>query len=576
MLDEIETRRWWEDLEDDLEGEDDDGVDGLWGRWGGGRSWGGASVTRATSGAEGAMRLASAIRMCQGLVDTFATGERGYRVAFDAGRTAYTNYGAKVVAISHRPLFDPTLDEAGANAVMYGLTAHEASHVRYGGRSRAGAVAAAHPGDEDRAHAVSNLLEDVRIERRFVADYPGFAGLFAPVIRWVARDGLREAGLDPDADRFPVAGGFQLAVASTRYPEYADLAGRESDVEWWQQWAATYTATDATRLHLEGVAAALERLGDETFGQPPIPTCALDGTGQPGATGPGSGSQAPGSDGGLTDAEAQDLANAASVLVEDPETGALGEVHWSPRPLISGRERVARDGSAASVIRAAFARSRTGRSGVERHQTRGRVDNRGLARLPMGDRRLFNRRVAPSEGRYDVWVMVDCSGSMGGTPIADATSVASALAAASRSVPTMRLSVWGWTSAWRFSSSFGAVRAWTSGDPLANLGYLPNVRRGGTPDAAMFRWAARAIRADCRPGETPILIVASDGEGYMTRALVEDARRAGVEVVSVALGDLDASRQREVYGERGFVPWAGTISATARPLGRLLARAVGS
>jgi hypothetical protein len=58
-------------------------------------------------------------------------------------------------------------------------------------------------------------------------------------------------------------------------------------------------------------------------------------------------------------------------------------------------------------------------------------------------------------------------------------------------------------------------------------------------------------------------------------AAVEKARRAGVIVRGVSFGDgMSAEALLARYGRGNFIPWAGSIMATARPLAAMVARLV--
>ena len=115
------------------------------------------------------------------------------------------------------------------------------------------------------------------------------------------------------------------------------------------------------------------------------------------------------------------------------------------------------------------------------------------------------------------------------------------------------------------------------------------------PDAPVLSWAAKEIRKQCRPDETPVIIMASDGAGSLQGEAywrgqsqvssyvetpgpdrVAQARKAGIKVLSVAIGGLDPVAQQMVYGQGNFLAWRGSIQAMAKPLGDLLARIASS
>lgn len=615
---ESDSLDWLDEVDfDDEDDEDTDFVGGLWSRYG--------SYTPQAGRIDQTLRITTAQKLVQGFVDTFATGDKRYRVTFDESiGTAGTDYNARKVVVSHKPLFDKTLTDAQANSILTAMAVHESAHVRYG-RNHARAIEALNDGQ---AFRVSNLLGDVHDEGSFRRDYPGYEDVFAPAIDYVAKGSLNGAELLDSSKLDP----FNFAVAAVRYPQYADWTGNETERDWWTNWATRWGKSDKTADHVAGVREGLDHLrnaqreqeqdkGSQGKGKD---TTDAQGESQDGGQGEGSGSEsssdsqgesgtgesgtgeqgetAPGSAETQPDFPADVLpscfadavgqtaqGNGQTLLVTETQAQQMveqgkaivegdfgrGEVYWGPRGITNRRSQVAHSGSASGSIRAAFAQSRTGHYAVARHQKSGRLDNRSLVDIAQASGALFQRKSAPSEGKYLVWLLVDCSGSMAGLEIDDATTVAAALASASRFLPNVRLDIWGWTSAFRNSVSFGAVRVWQTGEPIANVGYLPNVPQGGTPDRETLAWAAKAIKTQCRNGEQPVIIIASDGFGSSYRGgeeTVNAARKSGVAVVSVAIGRIDPEHQERLYGKGNFIQWAGSITATARPLGKLLAK----
>lgn len=244
---------------------------------------------------------------------------------------------------------------------------------------------------------------------------------------------------------------------------------------------------------------------------------------------------------------------------------------YNPEPDVSS--------AAAGAIRNAILRSRTGRGGVTRHQPRGRLDSKGIHRIAEKDFRLFKRYEEPEPGKYLVWVMVDVSASMAGEPIRDAASVARALADASAGTPTVRIAVWAWSNPFlpeqeRGGAVAGVAKVWETGQPTVNVNQLVRMKMGGTPDAAVLDWAYHQIQKETRSDERPVVILASDGWGhYRLKEVIDKAVKHGVAVKNVALGRaMHEQDQIDRFGRGNYVPWMGSIEATARPLATMVAR----
>jgi hypothetical protein len=268
------------------------------------------------------------------------------------------------------------------------------------------------------------------------------------------------------------------------------------------------------------------------------------------------------------------------------EDGDLGRVHVmrSIRTLGNKRgynrmaDRVKTNETASRFIRDALLRSRTGRESVGRYQRHGRLDQRALHRV-LGDdpQRVFEKKHRESPGRYLVWLMLDHSASMAGGPDRSTAEVATAFVNALQHVPTMRAEVWAWSDAFKAGIwGPGVVRAWKTGQPVSDIAKIVDLKYGGTPDSQILAWAYRSILKSVRTGETPVILFASDGQGHVSgmRQNVEKARALGVLVRSVAIGAINEEDQATIYGRHGYVPWAGTMTKTARAMAGMVARIV--
>lgn len=567
-----------------------------------------------------------ALDMVQTFVDTFVGGTDRYVVGFDEKIvTAGTSFDARKVIINHAVLEDPDVSAREAGLVLTGLAVHECGHVRYGKDS----ARAARRMKRRHAEQLSNILDDVRIERSFADEYPGFADVFRPTLDYVARKGLAgRPHVEPDASD-PMG----IVAAAIRYDAYAKWpADLLEERDWWQAWADRWGDFADGRRHAKGLREGLDHLdafeaehpkpkpepgdgepgGDPSDGEPGEPgdepggdpgngsdgESADDPSGSKGTPSKGEardgdaptslpGAAGCASDQTRTENTAADLQVAVDMAKDLESAGPLMESHGRGEVLTvaqarqSGRYRSTfRPSAVTAAVAQAFMRSRSGHTGCDRRQRRGRLDGKALDRIAMGDDRLFSRRHAPNPKAHLVWIMVDCSSSMSGYPrgpIADAAEVAHAMAAASRHTVGVRMAVKGWTTSIRSAlAEWSVTNVWESGQELTKVGDLTTISMGGTPDAPVLDWAIEAIRREARADETPLIVMASDGQGFPEmEAVAARGRKAGVRIVSVALGSqIDEGYQTSVYGRGNFVPWGGSIAAAARPLAQMIGRVV--
>ena len=505
----------------------------------------------------------------------------------------------RFVAITPSPIADMNLTAEEAGLILTGLAVHEISHPRYG-RDTYNAVMRCFSGNGT-AQRLSNLLDDIRIERRFVEDYPGYMGIFKPTLDYIGGRGTNDGkNLHEQKLTEPV----NLAIGATRYYEWSDWSDPvlAAEAKWWQDWADRWAPEDDPNRHVEGIREALAHIVTNQFDPPGSAPSPIGGAGdnmndsqlnthtryhrEDNPESSCSGSEAvdeAAKEGDTTAGKIQRLKDEAQEIIdearniEDNGWGEKVDVSKSLRGINFGRNVSSGSESATRVIRNAIIQSRTGHMAVEPYRRTGRLDQKGLSRIAYGDYRTFEKRTAASVGKFLVWVMVDCSMSMDGGPLMEATRVAHSLAAATTALPSVRMAIWGWSNSFRgIMSSAGVAKAWETGWPLNEVFKLSSVHTGGTPDAIIMSWAGRAIKKEMRADETPLIIFISDGEGMgEMNERVQEVRDMGVQVISVSFGnELSAAAQEKRFGRGNFIPWAGSIEKTARPLARLLIKIV--
>ena len=188
------------------------------------------------------------------MVETFinAFTRENYQVDFaDNGhQIAYTLFDKKRIFITASPLYDKSLTLDSMADILSGLACHEISHTRYGKESMA--LSANVFGLNANAHMLANLLDDIRIERRFSAEYPGFANIFRAPMDYV---GQRDCTGQPISNA-------DIAVRATRYDKYTDWSQADpAERQWWIDWADRfwYTTDD---VYINGIREALAHLAE--------------------------------------------------------------------------------------------------------------------------------------------------------------------------------------------------------------------------------------------------------------------------------------------------------------------------
>ncbi len=537
-------------------------------------------------------------RMVESFVN--ALSHEKYRVDFQIDGTASTNFESKQILITSSPIMDTSLSVTDAATIMSGMACHEISHTRYGVET-ARAVATKWTGNSN-AHALGNLLDDIRIERHFTRDYPGFADIFPPMMDYISGANKNTPPCNP----------LDCAIRATRFPNVTKWDGIESQRDWWKDWGVRWSQTDSTISdHINGVAEGLEHIkkmfqqeqeanqqqpGDEKPepGESGKPEPGESGKPEPGKSGkpePGkSGKPEPGTTEGQSTAEPPQYSTflpscpndhpvdnsaraSAQHLVERErhphETDEHGNLVKIVPPSLTGR-RVPIPGSVTAAVRGAFIRSRGGHFSISGAKKRGTLDRRSLHKVSMGDAAIFERRTDPSPARYNIYFLLDTSGSMIGQPIEQSVGVTMAICEALSFVPTVTATVFTWSD----TGLAQVCEVWRTGQPVTNINRV--VVCGGTPDSIIMGWAGKRILRDTAADVKPVIIMLSDGIGHpdMLAEAVRSLQRRGVGVYSVALKhNVDEDFQRDTYGHNNYVtaPVGDDVKLIASPLARLIA-----
>ena len=205
--------------------------------------------------------------------------ERGYVLSFIPEGTADTSYTDRKVRVTSSILRDidrKVRTAEGGFRLTAGAVCHEVSHIRYGQHTSA-AVKAKYGDRKDKglAWALHNILDDIRIEQRFLRDFPGFGEVFPDLIAWVAQLPPGQTRIEQVTNRAEALTAF---INGARFEHHTFWNENDPVVVSARtvahDWAIEYTKDDTVETHLKGVAAAIAfvRTFPKTPEEEPPPT----------------------------------------------------------------------------------------------------------------------------------------------------------------------------------------------------------------------------------------------------------------------------------------------------------------
>jgi hypothetical protein len=197
-------------------------------------------------------RLKRSVQMVQTFVDALSGDQSNYTVGLDATiSTAMTNLQNRTMRLPSKVILDPALTEEEAALLMVAYLGHEIGHVRFDDHLDKALQADNRVVDVRGIYTqLSNILREARVESGFSSLFPGYSGLFEPLLRWISRE--TNDGSVPPEDAL----GF--AVAATRYPFRFDWSnpGHAQERDWWVQWVRTYENAEDYATHKTGLDEA--------------------------------------------------------------------------------------------------------------------------------------------------------------------------------------------------------------------------------------------------------------------------------------------------------------------------------
>ena len=267
----------------------------------------------------------------------------------------------------------------------------------------------------------------------------------------------------------------------------------------------------------------------------------------------------------------------------------------------------------ARALMAAFTSSKTTAAAPTRGLRAGRIDRTRLARLGVGDYKVFTSPLNPKPQRLRVTVLIDGSGSMeaymNGTYTGSgpkrtevAQQVARDLAEAMTMLPrgTVMGKVYahgtataspipgrqqGQMSPSLHSSADNMEEGtavlfplWQQGEPTENVDRYSLVRYSGNIDHLALEYVALDLLDEVNPArEQALIIIISDGapgDQSMVKMVVDDIRRKGVEVVSVSIAPEKELKeaQAKMYGAANVVQYNANVNVMAKEMAKVMGR----
>ncbi len=458
--------------------------------------------------------------------------------------------------------------------VQSGFAVHEAWHSEYTRPLLAGGDAVDYLAVSQWNILLANLLEDIRIEDEGLKETPGYREQldYTAEFLWdgegVAK--VKTWPADPEG-RAPVA------ISVLRYEDRVEETLTDPSFvepsEWLRGWASRYLAEQSPVATWDVLRSFVEE-GKSFLGvmpSTPAPSNSVTKMTPCGYTD---------DDRGVSRADVDDIEKAIEAELEtygDPSKmidkslmppsgkhrdGASMDGFVVLKPLPFGKFRSHSSGLIEKA-KAALLLKKTRPSNDTRMMRSGELDEDELYRYAANDMRIFKDSTESAIVDATVYLLVDCSASMGdwkgpGSPAYHSTQIAQVFAQALARHSNVSVKVLGHSGQNADNTRGGAFyRIWEKGDPLDRLTSFGTIRYSQNFDGWAIAWAGTMLLKD--PAQQKLLIVLSDGipgaTGYggdsamdHVRFVTDQLDRKGISVVQVALcGELRESDQDRMF-----------------------------
>lgn len=562
-----------------------------------------------SGGGQDERKLAIALGAIRTTVSVINDSGKKYSVEFadDSGTQpqSYTAYQDRRIVVSPQALLDSSVNESDGIEISSGFGLHEASHAQY---SESTVKALMEPTELTPITVTSllhNLLEDLRIERLTSAKFPGFESYFDEANAYLWKKTSAHAPREWGGKDGTIESKLGSIIGSAKWPvEYGEIVDASSDQRlkdeypWWKDWGQRYVqggdlrgllveAMNRLRADPETAKQLAERekqekafeksqgvdftdMGDEEFSQwleqmrqqlkaqTKLQPCPSHSGGQKMKLTQKQAEQINKmvreelqlSQPNVPERFADATGKAPDTVTTRPEQDAN---RWYQRP----------DPGLVARMKSAFFFRKAAPSWSERLLKAGSIDDEELYRVASGDYRVFERRVVEETPDTQVTLLIDLSGSMGGTNIENAQAMATVMLECLRLMKGATVRVRGHRSGYSYGCE--VFRIWEPGDPVQRLGLLRQLNGGGNYDGYAIDYCADELVKVSKANESKVLIVLSDGrpngtayggesaESHVHR-VVEHYEKKDVTIIQIAIDPaVGADIQAQMF--KHFIPF---------------------
>jgi hypothetical protein len=555
--------------------------------------------SKSVYGSAKSTELATALGFVQTLIQAVRSKPGRYKVEFATEDTrdrptSYTDFENQQIMISPQAALDEKISTDKRIRITTGWALHESAHTedtvdRWPVLFRPTLLKPPQIGS-----LLLNIVEDVRIEQRMGTRFPGFSDYFedSRLYLWEIGGDKKDIGVMPD----DLNKMLSFIVRTIRWPDKLEpeLASDEAKEEfaWWSEWHSTYNTLDknpAIRTHLE---KALNRLS--AMFRPEMEQKIAEGEAAEKAAGRAESAIKKAieelikkikEDGTIPDPcsspTGKDVLSKEVAKEVERKLGEEWEIEKKEdhapdgsgisnydllvrRPILDDRVRFDEDkGPMARRLRSAFVLRPARPEYADRLLRQGQVDDDELWRWGVGDFRVFEQKIRDSAPDTDITLLVDESGSMGGSRMETARRLAQLMVSCLADMGGVNLKVRGHTGqCGDFMSGVVINRIWEPGDDQRRIGLLEADSQN--MDGYAIDWCVKELQQG-RGDTQKILIVIADGEPYAhgysgrtamghVREVVNKAERNGVYVIQLGVGSsLQEAEQRQMFNH--YIPY---------------------